>query len=92
MRAGYGRRYGLSGKSFTQFRYMIAFAADLMHLPSVVRTGHKTGVNVVYSDGHAQWVLDRKQKLTDNELTSPFDPADNDIVRDIWGFLDKEGR
>lgn len=90
-RAGYGRRYGLSGKAFTQFRRIHAYAADLMHLPEVVKSAHKKGVNVVYTDGHAQFVRD-PGILTDNELASPFDPLDNPIVKDIWRMLDKAGR
>ena len=90
-RAGYGRRYGLSGKSFSQLERVFAYAADLMHLPEVVRSAHKTGVNVVYTDGHAQWVQD-PGILTDNELTKPFDPRDNAIVKKIWKMPDRAWR
>ncbi len=72
-------------------RKVYAFAADLIHLPEVVRSAHKTGVNVVYTDGHAQWVQD-PGILTDNELTKPFDPRDNPIVKKIWKMLDRAGR
>lgn len=90
-RAGYGRRYGLSGKSFSQLERVFAYAADLIHLPEVVRSAHETGVNAVYTDGHAQWVQD-PGILTDNELTKPFDPRDNPIVKKIWKMLDRAGR
>ena len=94
-RAGYGRRYHLSGKNLSQFKGTIAFAADILHLPSVIKTGHKTGVNVVYIDGHARWVFDKKRflgsngQLRKNELAHPFDIADNDIMEDIWDALDE---
>ena len=90
-RAGYGRRYGLSGKSFSQLENVFAYAADLIHLPEMVESAHKTGVNVVYTDGHAQWVQD-PGILTHNELTKPFDPRDNAIVKKIWKMLDRAGR
>lgn len=86
-RAGYGRRHGLSGHSFSEIRRTIAFAADVLHLPSLVRSAHKTGVNVVYADGHAQWVRDRGI-LTQNNLGNPFDIADNLIMDEIWKTLD----
>jgi prepilin-type N-terminal cleavage/methylation domain-containing protein/prepilin-type processing-associated H-X9-DG protein len=89
-RAGYSRRYGLSGKAFSQLRTK-AMVADLLHLPEVIRSGHKTGVNVVFTDGHGQWV-DDPGILTDNELAKPFDPADNDIIKEIWQVLDHHGR
>lgn len=90
-RAGYGRRYGLSGKSLSQLTKVVAFAADLIHLPELVRSAHRTGINAVYTDGHAQWFQD-PGILTDNELTKPFDPADNDIVKKIWNIIDRAGR
>lgn len=90
-RAGYGRRYHLTGKSLSQFRRHVAYAADLIHLPQVVRTAHKNGVNVVYTDGHAQWVRD-PGILTHNDLAKPFDPMDNPIVKKIWNMLDDAGR
>jgi len=91
-RAGYGRRYGLSGKSLSEFRELVAYAADLLHLPKLItESGHKSGVNVVYIDGHAEWV-DAFKDLIDNDLASPFDPADNGIIKDIWKTLDEKGR
>ncbi len=89
-RAGYARRYGLSGKSLTQVLDMVAVMADVLHIPEVVLESHQTGVNAVYSDGHVVWVQDRL--LVDNDLTKPFRPEDNDIVRDIWKRLDEKGR
>lgn len=86
-RSAYGRRYHLSGKPFSRIRRTSAFAADILHLPQVIRSGHKTGVNVVYSDGHTRWVKD-PGILTDNDLAKPFDPLDNEIMDDIWDALD----
>ncbi len=90
-RAGYGRRFGLSGKSLSQIPKLVAFAADVLHLPSVVKTGHKTGVNTVYTDGHAQWVT-APDILLNNDLTRPFDPEDNVVIEEIWEALDRGGR
>ncbi|MFQ5492374.1 MAG: hypothetical protein ACE5GE_16815, partial [Phycisphaerae bacterium] len=86
-RAGYGRRYHLSGKSLSQLRRTRAFAADVFHLPKLVKTSHKTGVNAVYTDGHAQWVP-APRILIKNDLNSPFDRFDNPIMDDIWDELD----
>lgn len=89
-RAGYARRYGLSGMAFSQLRTK-AMVADLLHLPEAIRTGHKTGVNVVFTDGHGKWI-DDPGILTNNELAKPFDPTDNEIVKEIWHTLDDQGR
>ncbi|MFQ5428781.1 MAG: prepilin-type N-terminal cleavage/methylation domain-containing protein [Phycisphaerae bacterium] len=86
-RSGYGRRYHVSGKSLSQMRTK-ALLADVIHLPSVVATAHKTGVNVAYTDGHAKWVQD-PGILTDNELIHPFSVTDNPLVKDIWKKLDE---
>lgn len=91
-RAGYSRRYGLTGKSLTEFRSVIAFAADLIQEPKFINeTGHLTGVNVVYTDGHGKFVRDTGF-LTDNSLSHPFDPIDNPVMKDIWDKLDDRGR
>lgn len=87
-RAGYGRRYHLSGMSLSQIHGTIAMAADLVHLPKVILSAHKTGVNAAYTDGHVQWVRD-PGILTDNLLDQPFDPLDNPIMEDIWDVLDE---
>lgn len=87
-RAGYARRYHLSGKSLSQIKRISAFAADLLHLPKVIKSAHKTGVNVVYSDGHVRWVKD-PGILTDNDLSHPFDPLDNGVIDEIWDVLDE---
>ena len=87
-RAGYGRRYHLTGKTLAQFRYTIALATDVLHLPKLIKSAHKSGVNAVYSDGHARWVQD-PGILTDNDLGHPFDPMDNEIMEDIWDALDE---
>ncbi len=86
-RAGYGRRYGMSGKSFSQFKTTIGFVADLIHLPSVIKSAHKTGVNAVYTDGHGRWVKD-PGIFMDNELAHPFDLLGNSIIEDIWDAID----
>lgn len=90
-RAAYGRRYHLSGRTLSDVKGTIAFAADVFHLPDVVRSAHRTGVNVAYMDGHVDWVRDRGL-LTDNELAKPFDPMDNDDIRKMWEFLDRGRR
>jgi prepilin-type N-terminal cleavage/methylation domain-containing protein/prepilin-type processing-associated H-X9-DG protein len=90
-RSSYGRRYHLTGKTLSQLRGTPAILADNIHLPKVVESAHKTGVNVAYLDGHAQWVPDRGI-LTDNELGRPFSPDDNDIVEQIWDELNRGGR
>ena len=89
-RAGYSRRYGLSGKAFSQLRTK-AMIADLLHLPEMIKSGHETGVHVVFTDGHGQWIND-PGILTDNDLAKPFDPTDNELVKDIWHTLDDQGR
>lgn len=86
--SAYGRRYHLSGKPLSRIRRTSAFAADIFHLPRVIRSGHKNGVNVVYSDGHTRWVKD-PGILTRNDLAKPFDPLDNKIVDKIWDVLDE---
>ena len=86
-RSAYGRRYHLSGKAPSRIRRTSAFAADVLHLPKVIRSGHKTGVNAVYSDGHARWVKD-PGIFSDNDLAHPFDPLDNEVMDDIWDALD----
>lgn len=86
-RAGYARRYNVSRSSFSRMRSK-AFLSDLMHLPSVIDSAHKLGVNVAYTDGHVKWVQDTGF-LTDNELTHPFSTMDNPIVVSIWHDLDR---
>lgn len=87
-RAGYGRRYHLSGKTLSQLPKTIGMAADVFHLPQVILSSHKIGLNAVYTDGHAQWVSD-PGIFTDNDLISPFDPLDNPIIEDIWDAIDE---
>lgn len=87
-RSAYGRRYNLSGKSLSQIPNTIGFAADVFHLPKVVKSAHKTGLNAVYTDGHSKWVRD-PGIFTDNELAHPFDPEDNAIIEDIWDEIDE---
>ncbi len=86
-RAGYGRRFGLSGQSFDKQTKTIAFAADVFHFPDIVRESHGEGVNTAYTDGHANYVQDRI--LLFNGLSKPFSPIDNPTVKDIWEQLDK---
>lgn len=90
-RAAYGRRFGLSGKTLSQIRWTIAFAADVLHLPSAVLSAHKTGLNVVYTDGHARWVR-APDILLHNTLSKPFVPENNPIVAEIWYALDRTVR
>lgn len=90
-RAGYARRNGVSGVDFSKFRELKALVADLIHEPKYVRSAHETGLNVAYTDGHAQWV-DAPDILIDNELANPFDPADNPIIEEIWDKLDRAGQ
>jgi len=90
-RAGFGRRFGLSGKALSDFDKIVCFAADVFHLDNLIKTAHKTGINVVYIDGHAIWVPGFPH-LLDNELANPFDPADDPFVKDIWIDLDRIGR
>jgi len=90
-RSGYARRFHLSGKSFSQLKTTRAFVADVFHLPKVVKTAHKRGVNVVYSDGHGQFVVAPKLLLK-NDLAHPFDRFDNNVIRQIWKKLDYPNR
>jgi len=86
-RSGYGRRYGLTGKSLSQIPNTIGFVSDIFHYPEVVKSAHKTGVNAVYTDGHAKWVSD-PGKMTHNDLASPFDPLDNPVIKKLWHIVD----
>lgn len=85
-RAGYARRYNVSGKSLSQMRTK-ALLADLVHMPDVVETAHKNGVNTAFTDGHAKWVED-PGIIADNDLTKPFDASDNPLMKRIWKTLD----
>jgi len=87
-RSSYARRHLLTRKTITDFRKTIAFFSDIHHLPKVIRSGHKRGVNAVFSDGHVTWVSD-PGIFTDNELFTPFNPLDNVIVDQIWKTIDK---
>ena len=89
-RSAYGRRYGLTGKMLSQIPIVEAFAADVLHIPQVVRDGHEVGVNVVYTDGHVRCVVDRI--LLDNPLTKPFSRGQNEQLKRIWTRLDELGR
>jgi prepilin-type N-terminal cleavage/methylation domain-containing protein/prepilin-type processing-associated H-X9-DG protein len=86
-RAGYGRRYHVTGKSLSQLK-TIALFTDLIHYPNVVEEAHLKGVNVAYTDGHAKWVVD-PGILTENELTHPFSLMDNGIMENLWDALDE---
>ena len=87
-RASYGRRHLLTGRSLSDFRRNIALFADVLHMPKVIRSGHKWGVNAVYLDGHVSRVPD-PGVFTANELGEPFDERDNPIVDAIWRAIDK---
>jgi len=86
-RSAYGRRFGLSGNSFDKGTDNIAFAADIFHLPQVVRSAHGNGVNTIYTDGHGKYIADRL--LIYNGLGKPFSPIDNPTIAAIWRKLDK---
>ena len=87
-RAAYGRRHLVSGKALSQFRKNIALYSDVLHMPEVIRSGHKRGVNVIYLDGHVTWVQD-PGILTNNDLGEPFDVFDNPVMDMIWKTLDR---
>ncbi len=87
-RAGWARRYHLSGKSLGQVKSTVAMASDLMHVPKVIRSAHKTGVNAVYTDGHARWIKD-PGKFTHNDLVTPFDRLNNETIKDLWKIMDE---
>jgi dipeptidyl aminopeptidase/acylaminoacyl peptidase len=56
-RAGYARRYGLTGKTLDEFRQNIAFAADLLHQPDVIsETGHRNGVKAIAFSPNGKWL------------------------------------
>ena len=86
-RSAYGRRYGLTGKSLSQIPKTIGLVTDIFHYPEVIQSAHKTGVNAVYTDGHARFVRDTG-KMTDNDLASPFDPLDNPVIKKLWHIVD----
>lgn len=87
-RAAYGRRHLVSGRALSQFRKNIALFSDVLHMPTVIRSGHKRGVNVIYLDGHVSWVQD-PGILTNNDLGEPFDVFDNPVMDKIWRMLDR---
>ncbi len=86
-RAGYGRRHLLSGKPLTDFRHTIAVFSDLVHLPKVIKSAHKKGVNAAFIDGHVSWVSN-PGIFTNNELGTPFSVLDNPIMDQIWRAMD----
>lgn len=86
-RSGYARRYHLSGLALSQIPRTVAILSDVIHLPKVVRSAHKDGVNAAYSDGHARRVRNRKL-FADNELAHPFQRMDNDFVKKLWHAMD----
>lgn len=90
-RSSYGRKNNLTGKSLGQLRGNPAIMADVFHLPKVVKSAHKTGINAAYLGGDVHWVPDTGF-LTDNELTHPFQPEDNDLIEDIWDKINRGGQ
>ena len=89
--AGYSRRYGITGKTLTEFHHPKAVIADLMHLPEMItETGHHNGLNAAFSDGHCEWIIARGD-IIDNELARPFDPMDNPLVKKVWDEIDDQG-
>ncbi len=91
-RAAYARRYNLSGRSLSQMHGNPGIMADIFHLPKVVKSAHKKGINAVYLGGDVRWVPDKESFLTDNELTHPFQPEDNDLIEDIWDKINRGGQ
>ncbi|NOT00175.1 MAG: type II secretion system protein [Phycisphaerales bacterium] len=90
-RASYGRRYNLTGKSLSQLRGNPALFTDVFHLPKLIRSGHRNGINAAYLGGDVRWVPDTGF-LTDNELTHPFQPEDNDLLEDMWDKINRGAR
>ncbi len=88
-RAAYGRRHLLTGKALSDFRKTIALFSDVVHLPKLIRSGHKFGVNTCYLDGHVAWVSD-PGIFTNNDLGYPFSPFDNPIMDEIWRAMDHQ--
>ena len=87
-RASYGRRHLVTGKALSDFKKTIALFSDVMHMPKVIRSAHKRGVNATFLDGHVSFVPDPGIFLN-NELGEPFDLLDNPIVEQIWLAMDK---
>lgn len=87
-RAGFGRRPLITGMDVTQLPAATALYADLLHAPDyITEKGHKTGVNVVYADGHSKYVQ-AFGRLIDNEMTLPTSLIDNPTMMQIWKKLD----
>ncbi|GEM_PF-1455271 len=91
-RSSYARRNNLSGKMLAQLRGNPAMFVDIFHLPKVVKSAHKDGINGVYLDGHVQWVPDTGGFLTNNDLTHPFQAIDNELIEDMWDKINRGGR
>lgn len=86
-RAGYGRRPQITGMDVTQLPPSLAIYADLFHTTDYIEAGHKSGVNVAYSDGHARFVSGVNDIL-DNEMTLPTSMIDNPKMLELWEKLD----
>ena len=81
---------------------MKAIVADIAQFPMDVDNRHKKGVNVLYGDGHGQWVdrtvfntnLSSIPNNTWNPVNDPYilsvDAAGN--TRGIWGDWDRDVR
>ena len=90
-RSGYARKNNLTGRFLSQLKGNPAILSDIFHLPKVIESAHKKGVNVAHLGGDVHWVPD-SGFLTDNELTRPFQPEDNDLIEDIWDKLTRGGK
>ena len=88
-RASYARRHLVSGLPLSRFKKTIALFSDVMHLPKVIKSGHKRGLNAAFTDGHVAWISN-PGIFTDNELGEPFDIIDNPIVDAIWRAMDRQ--
>lgn len=86
-RAGFGRRPLISGLDVTRLPASQAIYADLFHTPDYIENGHKSGVNVVFSDGHAKYVSG-VHDLLDNDMTLPTSMIDNPKMLELWEKLD----
>ncbi len=85
-RSGFSRRYGMSGDDIRKLVKTKAFACDVFSYPDLVEDSHKTGVNVVYTDGHGKYVA--HTLLRSNTLNKTFSSAMNPTVEAIWKMLD----
>lgn len=68
-----------------------AIASDLMEMPIRLSHGHRTGVNVLFADGHVNWV---RREPFENHLLNLSQPtvhvsANNEAIMSIWAIFDQ---